>query len=439
MLEGVKSRIARALLSEDDTKALRLGAGVIDYDFHGPNGTGSIVHFDGRGSLPTAQIRRETAYVVAAMCYAAINYRANNIAEAPLRVARLNLEEDSFEFVPHPLDRVLQEPSLDYDMAETLWLTVASLDIYARALWTKDDNRMDQLGRLFPWAGRDFSVEQAGGRVYGRFNLTNVAGGRDALAPEEVVHFKLLSPYNRYEGVSPVDAALGWLNLGADVEVSVRRMVLNGMFPSVVVSPDKDWDPNDEELERFKQNIARFATGPANHGKPFVNLGGGKVDRIAFSLKDLLPDQLMDRVEATVAMAFGIAPVVLGALVGLRNSPWSQFAEARRGTYDDTIVPLWMRLGRTTTRQLLRPIDSRLDHVLMFDTSKVAALQVDTTKRVADAQKATTWTLDERRAHSGQDVIGGEDGAWIEARNPPERRTTREDPPTDPPPPPEDD
>lgn len=420
MLEGIRDSLAalvattdsRALLAlPDEVKAVVLGSGI--YDFHGASGTGSLVYSDGRGALDVSRVTRNTAYAVAAMCYAAIEYRASNLAEAPLRVAR-RLSDGSEEFVAHPLDDRLEQPSLDYDMAETIWQTVASLDLFARALWVKDEDRMGRLGRLFPLSGAEFSVEAAEGRVYGRYRVDTVAG-REAMGPERVVHFKFLSPYDRYRGVSPTDAALGWLNLGEDVETSVRRLMLNGMFPSIVLSPDKDWKPDPEEMALFKATITAHQTGPANTGKPLVALGGTDVNRVSFSLRDLLPDEMLDRIEATVAMCFGIAPVVLGALVGLKNSPWSQFKEARRGTYDDTIIPLWQRMERALTTQLLRPIDSRRDHVLRFDTSRVAALQEDRTQQIKDAKLATFWSMDERRAHTGQDELGGEEGAVVEA------------------------
>jgi HK97 family phage portal protein len=416
VLDTLRSRIAR-FVAPDESKGVTVGAGVTGgLDFIGPVDTGNLIYFDGRNDIDK-RVTENTAFAVAAMCYAAIQYRAGNIAEAPLRVAR-ELPDGTFEFVDHPLDRLLAEPSLDYDMGETMELTMQSLDLYARSMWVKDLDRMGRVGRLMPFGGQEFHVEAADGRIYGKFVL-DTSGGKKDFTPEEVVHFKYLSPYSRYDGVSPTDAALGWLNLGADVESSVRRFMRNGMFPSVIISPDKEWRPGDDEYDRFKKHITQFQAGPANQGRPFVALGGSKVERVAFALKDLLPDEIMDRIEASVAMCFGIAPVILGALVGLKNSPWSQMAEARRFTYDDTIQPLWEKLGRTLTRQLLRPIDPRPELSIRFDTSGIVALQVDQSAKITDAQTATTWTLDERRTHSGQEPIGGADGDWIEALSTP--------------------
>lgn len=409
MLENVRNRIALMLMSQE-AKGVFLGTGIA---FHGPSGTGKLIYSDGRENFDSPEVTRTTAFVVSAICYACIQWKADNIAEAPLRVARL-LPDGSHEFVAHPLNQLLQEPSSDYDMAETLWLTVASLEVFARSLWVKDRNRIDQVGQLVPFNGREYTVEADNGRIYGKYNLTNTSKGPKSLTPEEVVAFKYLSPYDRYDGVSPTDAAIRWLNLGSTVETSVRRLLLNGMFPSVVISPDKDWKPDKDEFALFKQTITNYQTGPANAGKPLIALGGSKVARVAFSLRDLLPDEIMDRVEASAAMAYGIPPVVISALVGLKNSPWSQMKEARRAAYDDTLVPLWDRIARAVTRQLLRPVDSREDHVVLFDTSRITALADNQSAKIEDASSATWWTVDERRKHTGLEPLGGDRGAVVE-------------------------
>jgi len=114
----------------------------------------------------------------------------------------------------------------------------------------------------------------------------------------------------------------------------------------------------------------------------------------------------MDRVEASVSAAYGLPAVVLSLLVGLKNSPWSQYSEARRSVYEDTIDPLWRMIGKTLTRQLLRPVDPDPRRHVMFDTSQVKALQPNTSQDIEDAKLASWWTVGERRAHTGREALG---------------------------------
>lgn len=408
MLEQLSERFAKILRPRSEAKGVGFSG-----DFFGPNGTENLIYFNGRGPGVSSGITTETAFAVSAYCYAAIDYLASNVSEAPLRVARL-LDDGSHEFVDHPLNELLLEPSADYDMAETLYLTEASVQLYGKSLWIGDDDRLGRTARLMPLTGREFEARQSMDRIYGRFDVTT-SRGISAFQPEDVVHFHLLNPYDRWNPLSPTDAALRWLNLGANVEGTVRRSMENGMFPSVVISPHQDWEPTDPEFDRFKSLLDQHYAGPANAGRPFVALGGSKVERVAFSLADMLPDEMLNRIEATVASAYGVAPVILGLLVGLENSPWSQMSEARRMTYEDTIAPIWQKRAAAVTRQLLRPIEPNLELVVMFDTSRITALADNQNAKIDAAQSATTWTLDERRVHAGQEPVGGEEGEWIEA------------------------
>src|SRR5690606_2332234 len=140
---------------------------------------------------------------------------------------------------------------------------------------------------------------------------------------------------------------------------------------------------------------------------------------VSFSLRDLMPGDVLDRVEATVAAAFRIPPVVLGFLVGLKNSPWSQMAEARRMTYEDTIEPMWRRDEKTLTRQWLRLVDPNPRRMIRFDTSKIRALQLDRAKMAEIAEKTRdVGTVNERRALLGWEPLEDERGDVIVGNRP---------------------
>lgn len=412
MLERFRTKIAR-LIEPAETKAVTLTG----FDFVS-RGMGNVSYFGGAVPGDVEALLRETSYAAAVLSYAAIKYRATNVSEPPLRV--YDRTEEGWEVVEdHALARLLEQPSPDYDMGQTLWLTQSSLDVDGRALWTKDADRMQRLGRLMPFMGREYTEEAGTDRIFGLYRLRTTRGEL-RLLPEQVVAWRFLNPADRYNPVSPTDVALSWLNLGASVKLAVRNAMLNGMFPGTIISPHHEWHPDPEEFERFKAEIERHHQGPKNAGKPLIALGGVKTERVAFSLKDMLPDEIMDRIEATVAMAYGIAPVILGALVGLRNSPWSQMSEARRFTYEDTIAPLWRMHEKALTSQLLLPVDATPGRMIRFDTSGIEALQRDQSRDITDADKAKHWTIDERRMLTGQKPIGGDRGAWIELLDKPE-------------------
>lgn len=382
----------------------------VPIDFAGP--TGSWVYFNGHNGS-AEQFSRDTAFAAAAYIYAAMRFRAQNIAEPPLVVVRDT--RDGPEPEPdHEVSQLLANPSADYDAGETVELTQYYLDLHGQALWAKDLNLAGSMARLTPFGGHEFTVRSTADRIFGRFHL-RTKRGETIREAEQVVFFRYLNPGARLTSVSPTDVALSWMNVGGHVQATVKNLLSNAIFPSIVIQADKEWSPSEEDFNRWKAHLEAYHSGPANAGKPLALLGGGTATRVAFSLKDLLPDEILDRIEANVALAFGVPPVVLGMLVGLRNSPWSQMSEAKTGAYEETIEPLWRRHEKAITRQLLRPVDPDPDLRVAFDTSMVRALQDDESRKVEDALKARWWTVDERRLWTGQEPIGGDRGAFIEA------------------------
>lgn len=356
------------------------------------------------GLADRAHVTTSTAYAAAAYCYVAMRYRAEKLAEAPLMVVE---ETDDGEewLTDHELAGFLDAPSPDYDMGELVALTRMYRDLTGSAIWVKDRDRGLRVGRLVPFSGDEFTVRQKDGRIFGEFELSAIESGKRLRRPEDVIYFRELNPGDWWRGVAPVDVALSMLNLGQRVTATAKALLKNAVLPSLVIQADKDWNPDEQAFREWIEQIQAQAQF-ARKGEPLAMTGGGNVSVVSARLKDLVPDELMDRVEATVAAVFGVPAVVLQYLVGLKNSPWSQMEEARRMCYEDTIVSLWGKDERTLTRQLLREVDDDPTHYIRFDRSRIAALRADDTKRAAVvAQLSEIWTMDEGRIYTGQEPL----------------------------------
>jgi len=341
----------------------------------------------------SGRVSRNTAFAVAVYAYAAIMWRAEKYSEPALYVGELG-DDDEFAWLPdHELAEVLDVPSPDYDMGELLMLTRMYRDVTGAAIWVKDLDRSGRVRRLVPFSADEFSVEAADGRIYGRFRVMSAAG-QQTLPPERVVYFREPYPGDWYAHLAPLDVALRSLSLGEQATETVRAVLKNALFPSVIIQTDPAWQPSDEEWERFKDQIRQYARIDRK-GEPLALTGGGKASVVSLSIQQLLPSEILNRVEATVAAAFRVPPIVLQFLVGLENSPWSQMQEARRGATQDLLVPMWARDQRKLTAQLLRapvdagrpPLDPHPRREIRFDLGPVAALQPDRASLAEMAQR----------------------------------------------------
>lgn len=388
----------------NETKALVDTSGL---RFFSPDGR-TFYPLLGSTSSDTSAVTRHTAFAAAIYAYAAITYRAEKVSEPPLMV----VEDDgdgNEEWLPdHPLATLLAEPSPDLEMDQLLYLTRVYRDITGGALWVLNRNLAGETGAITVFDHDCFGVEPATvdgtPRIFGRFKVETRTGER-TFRPDEVIYFREPHPHSWRRGLAPLDVALGTLNLGLQAQSTVKDILKNALFPSVVIQADKEWAPSDEEYERWKALLQQYAERE-HKGKPLALTGGGTATVVSQTLRNLMPDEVLDRVEASVAAAFGVPPVVLGFLVGLKNSPWSQMAEARRMTYEDTIEPMWRRDERTLTRRLLRPVDPDPRRLIRFDTSQVRALQADRKTQTQIAEHSREFaTVNEQRALAGLDPL----------------------------------
>lgn len=376
----------------------------IPRDAHG-NTIESPLYLTGR----TGHATRMTAYAVAAYAYIAMRYRAEAVSEAPLMVVEET--DDGEEWLKeHELAGFLDEPSPDYDMSELLYLTRIYRDMTGQAIWVKDADRAGRPGRLTPFHGDEFMVEKTEGRIFGRFRLT---GRSEWMEPEKVIFFREPNPADWWRGLGWVDVALRTLNLGQEVNETARALLRNALIPSVVINTDPQWNPDDEEWEAFTARMDEQADN-MKRGQPLYVTGGGRATPVAAKIQELLPSDLLDRVESVVASCASIPAIVLQYHVGIKNSPWSQMEEARRMAYEDAIERLWKRDEKALTRQLLRDVDEDPDHYVRFDRSRIRALKADDTKRAAVvAQLRDVWTIDQALIYTGQEPhedpkIGGQ-------------------------------
>jgi SPP1 gp7 family putative phage head morphogenesis protein len=203
--------------------------------------------------------------------------------------------------------------------------------------------------------------------------------------------------------------------MGERVEEAVKQAFKRGVLPFAVFSHPEDYNPDTQTREANRETLETRYGGAENHGRPLMLYGGLKAQFANVDLSTLLPSDVLNRVEANVALAFGVRAEVLGFMVGLENSPWSHMDTARRITYEDTIEPYWRREEQALTRQLLTEADRKAKKVIKVDTAEIRALQEDEKMKAEIASiNRDIWTDDERRIYTGKDPLPEDDDVPVE-------------------------
>lgn len=355
-----------------------------------------FVQWGDNQAVELASRRDPEAAAVALYVFAAMRWRAEKLAEAGLTVAQVDSEDGSEEWLPnHPMAGILEEPHPEFDMASLLVRTSYYADATGGAIWVVDQDRAGRPVSLMPFSQREYEVISRDGRIFAAYKVRTGAG-EETIPVERVVPFAEQHPRAWTRGLSIVDLACDWLALGERARQTVWDLLHNAVWPSIVSIPDKEWNPNKEGLDAYKEELRSYGR---QKGQPFVALGGGQVQIVMPPIKDLVPSDILSRVETAVAVASGVPAIVLQFQVGMENSPWSQMEQARRMAYDDTIQPRWRRWERIITRSLLRPEEPNRAIVVRFDRTGIAALQTDRTQAATQASLLSSIaTLNERRA-----------------------------------------
>lgn len=336
-----------------------------------------------------------------ALCYSCLRYRATKLIEPPVWIVDETDEGESWLKGEHVLSGLLEQPNPDMEMQEFLDLVSLYLDTTGACLIVLNKDNAGRVASMYPFSRDDFSVQEADGRLFGRFQVRGMRG-TDWKRPDEVIYLRSPDPETLYSVISPTDVALSHVNLGRAMVTAIRSALRNAVRPGAVVTVQGEL--SDEGFRRLKQEVAANYEGVYNAGATVLFEGGAILTEAkGATLKEMSLGPLQEDVESAICAAYGLHPVLVGGKVGIQATSGmsDSIKPLTDKAYDDVIIPRWSYISRAFTRGLLRPIDPRPRRFIRFDTSKVRALQPDLTARVQEAAGAVGfWTVNEQRAHT---------------------------------------
>lgn len=201
----------------------------------------------------------------------------------------------------------------------------------------------------------------------------------DVITGESLIrHLKTFNPTDDFYGLSPLEAAA----LGIDQHNEAGRwnvaLMQNSARPSgAIVFEPKDGaqvlDP--EQRADLKDQLEQQYQGSRNSGRPILLEGGLKWQQIALTPKEI--DFLNGKHTSArdISIALGVPPQLLG-IPG--DNTFSNYQEARRALWEDTVIPLARHL-RDELNVWLAP---------MFAEGLMLDLDLDDIPALADRRRA---------------------------------------------------
>lgn len=255
--------------------------------------------------------------------------------------------------------------------------------------------------RIIPGARRadDVFEVRIGGRVVAQ------------LPRADVIHIKTPNPSNDFYGLSPIALLVreGTIDLHmSDFELAFYR---NAGVPFGLLKTKTRLSP--QGVTDAASAFRRAFNGLRNWFNLIVIAADeAEYQQLGIAQSDMEMSSTRLQAESRITAVYGIPPVLVGARVGLENSPWSNTEFAWRFYWANTMTALSRAIASALNRELVPEFATSAGQSIAFDLSGVEALQDDNVAKlgaVAQLYGTGGWTQNEAMRLVGFDPMPGGD------------------------------
>jgi HK97 family phage portal protein len=348
-----------------------------------------------------------------AIVYACVTVKAQAIQQAPLMVEEYNAESGTWaptEIKDHPLLYGFNH-NPDLTQSEMIQFMSMHLDLTGKSFqwkWKSKDGVTRELWPLPPsWVEivrrEDLRSQKPKetSRVISHFHVRTPDGNHEwDILPEDMIYTRRPDPNNLWDGLSRICAATKAITLDNRGDEYKGESMDTLRLPGVVVKTRKPLSPRQKEDLRA---ILRQKIGGDARENAVIISGEEAAIELLNPMKDFDWVGYSSLNETRICMCFGVPPIVIGALVGLENSPWSNTGEAKRWMYQNTIVGMWGMMSDSLNKEQV-PEGMRDTNRIVFDTSEIKELRDDIEQVWRRAREAFNDGLIMRA--EGREMIG---------------------------------
>lgn len=242
---------------------------------------------------------------------------------------------------------------------------------------------------------------------------------------EDVIHIRMPVPDSRNPRLGKAAITSEWQSVMSDAEVSTYSLAIlrNVGIAPVLISPKAPVAGQPppsiprEKREQWKDEFKQQFTGEGR-GDPLFSSLGVDVSILSFSPEQLALDKLSSLPIGRICAALRIDPMCIG--LPSEQKTYSNFGEARKGAWENTILPLLFQICGALTHGLMPDlVGSETTDEFGYDLSQVQALQEDVTAlytRVTAAVGGPWLSPNDARRLAGVPELGSEYEALYPAR-----------------------
>jgi HK97 family phage portal protein len=224
---------------------------------------------------------------------------------------------------------------------------------------------------------------------------------------QKILHWKAFHPLNDWYGLSPIEAAARSIDQNNESRAWNVALLQNMATPPGALVAGKDTTITDDQFERLKAMLEEHKGARGREvGSPLLLEGG--LEWVPFGM----PPAEMAWLEGLrlssreICTAFGVPPELVG---DSQNKTYSNYQEARKAFYEETVLPIMDSLRDALNNWLTPFYGDRLK--LDYNRDDIEALQEDRDKLWQRVEKVTFLTFNEKRDAVGYEAYKHDESA----------------------------
>lgn len=309
------------------------------------------------------------------LVYACIRKIAESASDARMRQERGKGDETE-EIDTGDVAFMLQSPNDIDTQFEFLSFIHTSLQVAGNAYIFRE-----RVGRrvvnYWPVRPQDVGIIP-GKRGPSAYVITDVDNVQRVVQPEDMGHLKMTSLGDRWFGLSPLQLSARIANLDSAAVDYARVFFKNAGVPRGLLQTKTRLDKQRADEIR-REWRARFSGANAHDVGVLDEFA--TYQKIGSGLDEIVQADLLDMLETRICAVHGVPPILIGANVGLKRGTYSNYEEARESFWQETLLPLYRRIGEWMTKTMRQDFEMG-DTRVGFDFAGVAALQENETEHV---------------------------------------------------------
>lgn len=272
----------------------------------------------------------------------------------------------------HQLQAVLNQPNPHMTGYNFAFLTILFLDLAGRAYWEIVRSRAGRIVQLWPLRPDWMYPIKSGTEFISGYEYRVPTHKLITLDTRDVLDFKLYDPINLYSGLAPVSVAARIGDTDNSTTDFIKLFFEKGGMPPGIISSKLRLQ--DKDIKVMRKRWRKRYGGWKKWIDPAILDKDATYQKIGLTFKEMGFETLDARSEARICMVLKVPPILVGAKVGLDRSTFSNYAEARKSFWQDTMIPQY----KLIVDECNSALSSEYPNVVIkWDYSDVPALRDD--------------------------------------------------------------